>query len=324
MQKPKWFLAVAVLGIAALTLVAPLGLTRILTPQPVMAARPAVIAIASCNPTFIANVAGGSYVVTANLVPAPGQPCILVTAPGVTLNLNGHTLTGNPAAAGPGIGIDILAAAAGAHVSGPGTITAFSTGIVDNANSALLESLTIRANLGDGVLMSGVDGSVLDSSAMTANGANGVHLLNTKDCIVKYNTQISGNGTAGPGYGVWIEDTVAGASLDNIVAANVFGIVAAPQPELAGIWVGASANAPLACGVVAPASTGNIIVANKNINLNAVVGIGLECPSATNNTVTDNHAAGNGAFDLFDGNPACDANSWVADVFGTKNQACVN
>ena len=50
MQKPKWFLAVAVLGIAALTLIAPAMLTRIMTPQLVMAAPPPVNAIASCNP----------------------------------------------------------------------------------------------------------------------------------------------------------------------------------------------------------------------------------------------------------------------------------
>jgi Right handed beta helix region len=319
MQKPKWFLAVALLTTATLILAIPLAPTRVLAPQVAMAAVPPVIAIATCNPTFVANVAGGSYAVTANLVPAPGQNCINVTAPGVTINLAGHTLTGT----GAGIGIDIFPAAAGTHIIGPGTITNFATGILDSANSALLENLTVKANVGNGVVMTGVDGSVLDTSAITGNGANGVYLLNTRDCIVKYNVQISGNGAAGPGYGVWIQNNAGTVvSLDNIVAANNFGN---GGPQLAGVWVGLSPNAVLNCAVAGAPSSGNIIVANQNINANVVVGIGLQCNTATNNVVTDNHnVVGNPAFDLFDGNAACDGNSWVADVFGTKNQACVN
>jgi Right handed beta helix region len=319
MQKLKWLLVVVIVTIAAFTLVHSTGLNRVLMPATVKAAAPPVIAIASCNPTFVAGVAGGSYVVTANLAPAAGQICIIVNAPGVTINLNGHTLTGTGAA----IGIEILPGMAGAHIIGPGAITAFTTGIVDAANSALLENLTIKSNLGNGIVMTGVDGSVLDTSAVVGNGANGVYLLNTRDCIVKYNVQIANNGTAGPGYSVWIQNNAATTlSFDNIVAANVFG---PGGPQLAGIWVGLNNNAPLVCGAAAAPSTGNILVDNQNINANVVVGIGLQCPTATNNTVTDNHnVAGNGAFDLFDGNAACDANSWVADIFGTKNQACVN
>lgn len=319
MQKLKWFLVVVIVTTIALTLVHSAGLNRMLTPATVKAAAPPVIAIASCNPTFIAGVAGGSYVVTANLVPAAGQICIIVNAPGVTINLNGHVLTGTGAA----IGIEILPGMAGAHIIGPSTITAFTTGVLDAANSALLENLTVKGNLGNGIVMTGVDGSVLDSSAIVGNGANGVYLLNTRDSVVKYNLQIAGNGTAGPGYGVWIQNNAATTlSFDNIVAANVFGN---GGPQLAGIWVGISNNAPLGCTVTAAPSTGNILVDNQNINANVVVGIGLQCATATNNTVTDNHnVVGNIAFDLFDGNAACDANSWVADIFGTKNQACVN
>jgi hypothetical protein len=315
MQKPKWFLAVAVLTIA-LILVAPLGLNRVQTS--VLAAAPPTISIASCNPTFTAGTAGGSYIVTANLTPASGANCIVVTAPGVTINLNHFTLTGTGAA----IGVDILPGATGAHVVG-GTITAFSTGILDSASSALLEGLTIRANVGNGVTMKTANGSVLDSSSITGNGANGVYLLNTRDGAVEYNAQISGNGTSGTGYGVWIQNNASGTlSYDNIVAGNTFGN---GGPQLASVWVGVSPNAPLTCGTAGAPSSGNIIVDNQNINANAVVGIGLQCTSATNNTVTDNRTVtGNTTFDLFDGNTACDGNSWVADTFGTSNQSCIH
>jgi hypothetical protein len=308
MQSPKSFLAAAVSAVAFLFV------TAVLSPISAMA-----INIATCNPTFVANVPGGNYVVVANLVPLANQNCIVVTAPGVTINLNGHTLTG--AGGAPGVGILIQPTAAGAHILGGLAISAFSFGIVDLANSALLEGLTVNANVNDGVLMQAVDGSVLDSSSLTGNGGSGAHLLNTKDCIVKYNTAIFGNKV----YGVWIQGAVAGGSLDNIVAANSFVPAGVVNPQLAGVWVGANPGAPLGCGGAAPASTGNIIVANTNVNNNTVVGIGLQCVSATNNTVTDNHALGNVVWDVFDGNPVCDANSWVADVFGLgkNNQACV-
>jgi len=311
MQKSKWFSAVAVLAIVALTLIHPA-----LTPQPVMAAPPPTTSITTCNPTFNANTAGGSYVVTANLTPAAGMNCIVVSAPGVSLNLNHFTLTGT----GSAIGIDVLSAGTGAHVVG-GTITGFTTGLLDNASSALLEGLTIRANTGNGLIMKAANGSVLESSTITGNGANGVYMPNTRAGVVQDNFQISGNGTKGPGYGVWIQNNASATlSNNNVIAANNFGN---GGTQLAAVWVGASQNAPLTCATGGAPSTGNVIVGNQNMNANAVVGIGLECPTATKNTVTDNHAASNVTFDLFDGNATCDANSWVADVFTTSNQACV-
>ncbi len=317
MQKPEWFLAVAVLTVVALVLLAPIGLNRL--PNSVLAAAPPAISIASCNPTFTAGTAGGSYTVTANLTPAAGANCIVVSAPGVTINLNHFTLTGTGAA----VGINIGSAAVGAHIAG-GTITGFATGIIDSASSALMEGLTIRANTGNGVTMKTANGSVLASSSITGNGVNGVYLLNTRYGTVEYNTQISGNGTSGAGYGVWIQNNNATATLsyDNIVAGNNFG---SGGQQLASVWVGISANAPLTCGTTGAPSTGNVIVDNQNINGNAVVGIGLQCTTATNNSITDNRAVtGNASFDLFDGNTTCDGNTWLADTFGTSNQSCIH
>ncbi len=316
MQKPKWFLPIAMLASGALILIVPAETNRVQTS--VMAASPPTIPIASCNPTFTAGTAGSSYSVTANLTPAAGANCIVVTAPSVTINLNHFALTGT----GSAIGVEITSGATGAHVVG-GTITAFNTGILDSAGSALLEGLTIRANAENGVIMKAVNGSVLGSSSITGNGANGVYLANTRDGIVEYNIQISGNGTSGTGYGVWIQNNASGTlSYDNIVAGNTFG---SGGPQLASIWIGVSANAPLTCGTAGAPSTGNIIVDNQNINGNAVVGIGLQCSTASKNTVTDNsNVTGNTSFDLFDGNATCDGNSWVADTFGTSNQSCIH
>lgn len=46
-------------------------------------------------------------------------------------------------------------------------------------------------------------------------------------------------------------------------------------------------------------------------------------PGAENNTLQANQGSGNARIDGFDANPNCDNNHWVANRFGTVNQACV-
>jgi parallel beta-helix repeat protein len=46
-------------------------------------------------------------------------------------------------------------------------------------------------------------------------------------------------------------------------------------------------------------------------------------PGAENNTLSDNRGARNAEHDGHDANPACDANRWERNIFGTINQACV-
>lgn len=44
---------------------------------------------------------------------------------------------------------------------------------------------------------------------------------------------------------------------------------------------------------------------------------------ANNNTLASNTGHNNGERDGFDGNPGCDNNHWIANIFGTVNRACV-
>lgn len=64
----------------------------------------------------------------------------------------------------------------------------------------------------------------------------------------------------------------------------------------------------------------NLIVANEARD-NEGDGIRLAA-GAESNVVLGNQAGGNGGFDLFDENPGCDANLWVANQFDDVNQAC--
>ena len=52
--------------------------------------------------------------------------------------------------------------------------------------------------------------------------------------------------------------------------------------------------------------------------MNAVVSL-----DATANTIQKNVALGNGSIDLFDVNPACDANQWTGNVFRVGSDPCI-
>lgn len=80
---------------------------------------------------------------------------------------------------------------------------------------------------------------------------------------------------------------------------------------------------------------GNTVTGNADNGIVIRGPIGANVPGATRNTVRGNTATGNSAlpaipspvfgptFDLTDGNPACDANKWLGNTYGTASQACV-
>ena len=105
--------------------------------------------------------------------------------------------------------------------------------------------------------------------------------------------------------------------------------VVRPQGQLPGIVLTEAGPSTTVLGnAVAGATVGiavdsdrNLIVAN-DVRDNQEDGIRL-ATGAESNVVLGNQARSNGGFDLFDGNPDCDANLWVANQFDDVNQACV-
>jgi parallel beta-helix repeat protein len=286
------------------------------------------ISITSCNPTFVASVAGATYTVTTNLAPAAGANCIEVTARNVTIDLNGHSLTGDYSGLGTGVYVFSDGANVTSSVAG-GTIKGFGTGVnVDNGHHGhpALHSVTITHinsidNIGAGIHLYFVDSSpiapvayrcLIQTNEITANGRFGVYLENTNGCAVLSNT-ISGNGNGPPvGIGVWLQ-----SSSRNKVGQN---IADGASIQFIGIWAGhdnyyTNEN----CYTHDPSVHNSIFSNTANYNLD--VGIGLERCSALGNTVTLNTATGSGTYDLFDGNPVCDGNSWMGDTFVTANQS---
>jgi hypothetical protein len=272
--------------------------------------------ISSCG--FVANVPFMTYNVTANLFGAGKGSCITVTASNITINLNKFVLDGK---AGTTIGINISAAATGTQILGFGKIKGFGTGILDLGSSAVLKLLTVVHNK-TGVLMNGVTDSSLAGSWILKNSMNGVVLRNTSKCMVGHNAAIAGNGNGTHGYGVWIKNSGSSPlSFSNKVSTNLIQNASYPGTQVAGIWVGSSKTAPLTgCSVGTP-STGNLIE-NNRVDSNAIVGIGLECGTASSNAVQNNGASLNIFYDGADGTVSCTGDTWTGNAFTTKFRPC--
>ncbi|MGH7813868.1 MAG: hypothetical protein ACREQI_07685 [Candidatus Binataceae bacterium] len=296
--------------------------------------------IKSCaTKTFKAKTPGATYKLTAGQTVAAATDCIHVTAPGVTIDLAGFTITGHN---GKANGIVIMPKAVGASIvssTSGGTITGFDTGILDQASSARIEGLSITNNTTAGVVVSGppsvsgtppiIDGSVIAGNLITGNGQYGVELASTTHCMVDRNSQIGGSYGIVSGntdIGVWIANA-SGAQLtaDNVVSWNELIEIGGSRIE-----AGASAN-PASCSGSASAATLGNIIANNSLPLdadNSQYGIALQCNSAEDTAVLANDVPfGAGAIDdLFDGNtsPPCGSNFWGANTFGTSNQSCIH
>jgi archaellum component FlaG (FlaF/FlaG flagellin family) len=184
----------------------------------------------------------------------------------------------------------------------------------------VLKLLTVVHNK-TGVLMDGVTDSSLGGSWILKNGVNGVVLRNTSKCMVGHNAAIAGNGNGTQGYGVWIKNSGSALlSFNNTVSTNFIDSGGFPGTQVAGVWVGSSNTAPVSSCSTGTPSTGNTIT-NNQANANGIVGIGLECGTASGNVVSINGATGN-IYDGADGTVSCTGDTWSGNAFSTKYQPC--
>ena len=277
------------------------------------------ISITSCTPTFNADVPGALYTVANDLTATSGN-CIDVTATGVTILLNGATLTG----ASQGSGIYIVHNAIGVRIVGPGTISGFNLGVDDYGRVALIYDLTLTGNKIGGVRLTAVHGGTVEACPLiSGNGSYGVLLKDTLGSMVLDNPQISANGNGTTGYGIWIQnDAPKTVSEWNVVARNGLSNEGQAPLQVVGIWVGYNGTVD-DCPTVSAPSSQNLILDNVAVDYSQQIGIGLQCGGASVNTVVGNVADLNGLNDGYDGSTACGSNNWNGDTFGTVNQPCV-
>ncbi len=249
----------------------------------------------------------GAYRLEANVRAV--QNCLIITATGVTVDLNGHTLSGPGSGAGTGIWIEPGAASVAIESSRPGaTIGGFGTGIWDDGGPHARiagPGIVVDDNVGIGVFLDGAAGSLVSGLQLTGNGRFGIYLQDAAMAAVTGDT-VSASGI----YGIWLQSS----SVDRIERNRVGG------SGVAGIFLGCS-NGGRVADTSCAASGGNTVARNR-VTSGGDYGIAVAVGDL-GNTLRGNVAAGDRADDLLDANPGCRAaggsNAWVADV-GTSNQ----
>ncbi len=277
------------------------------------------IQITSCP--YTANVAGAIYTI-AQKMDGHGT-CIDVTAPNITLKMNGQGVSG-------GIGVSIETSAKNAHILGPGVVWG---GIVDQGDSAVIKGLTLQGDIGYGLLIWGATGTLVENNEIY--GAMGVDLRASQKCKIDHNkVRATSGGEYDPAYDVWIESAAEkGQSRGNIISNNNLAGKNGLDGASMGILVGDSVEASGNC----PAGTFPIedtVITNNNASNHSGwgvpgIGISLGCENDTAHSIVKNNVArGNGAlyapaFDLYDGNTNCGTNVWSGNHFKTSNQSCI-
>ena len=252
-------------------------------------------------PVLIAQ--SGEYDLAGDVGPCLVGDGIDILASGVTLHLNGHTITGAPTcSSSDGIHVGVPAPApplAQVHILGPGTIANFArAGIfAENSAGSFAKFVTVTTEctsffIGLEILASQwkLQGNVVQLP--TPGGVTAGILLNGPDNDVVHN--IVNNG------GLGIQ---AGVSSDNTLIVN--NTVSGTQ--FAGISTHSNVN--------------NEIHANTTDN--NLYGIFI-FDSSSGNNITGNTSTGNSAEDLQDQNPNCDSNKWEGNHFDTANQSCIH
>jgi hypothetical protein len=303
-------------------LVSSLAVAVALVTGPAAAGSPALKGFVPPKPVSACGTlagAGSFYFLTANLGPVSAT-CLVVTAPHVTLNLEGHTITGvwKPSTSGLPIafpyeiGILIEPKAVGSKVEStvPGAVVDnFTDGIVDQANRAVIAGpgLVVDDNAGYGVSLHDVTGSVVRKLVVNDSNGAGIGLELSASAILRGN--MIGSSQI---YGIWDQASTGATITNNDVDAS----------GTAGIYLGCGLTADLqdlSCG----ASSGTEIEHNDLLD-NGEFGVAI-ADENFDNSVQGNTVAGDKTYDLEDENTRCDGgvsppgNSWSGNT-GTANQ----
>jgi parallel beta-helix repeat protein len=240
--------------------------------------------------------------------PAAGD-CIVITAPNVSLNLNGFDLLGATNA----VGIHVMKTAAKAVIEGNGaTIQTFGVGIQIDAAGALADNFTVNKNSDAGVVINHTQQAELSNFTSTDNLNDGVRIVSGGFNGLQMPT-ISGNGR----YGVWVEGS----------SNNSVGNFDISKNALAGIYVGCSQAGPRASCLrgVGPSNYNHLF--SGTIKDSGVQQYGVAIDLGDNfNRVVNVYAWLDSQVNLLDENPDCASNYWFAEpIIGIVTpQTCIN
>lgn len=277
----------------------------------VIPAQAAFVNITTCNPTVAAPMGSlidlpGDYAVAATLSQSsPSTDCILITASGVSLTLNGYTIAGS----GGGIGIHVNNPGGTpvnqVGIQGPGQVVGFGIGIsFENASYSQVDLVTSDTNTTNGIRGLDVSYLTIGSNVVSLNGGSGVLLTDSVAGVVE-NNDADGNGFgAGGGVaGIDIESGSANTVNNNISDAN------GPQGGGTGLGILINGNGSRV--------SGNSVHGNWNIGIRVFAGAG-------GNEIFNNTSTGNYNIGLYDDNANCGSDTWSNNITFLASPACVH
>ena len=306
-------------------------LTLLMTVVAVLMMRPESIWAANCSPTPTCGCTMvADLTLKANLGPCSGSDGIDIFVNNLTLSLGGHSITGVGDSTRAGVGI----VGTGVTVKGPGTITAFGSGVFISAGGCALDTvqdLTLTSNE-FGVALQSTTNNEIRHNTITA-GFVGILFDNAASNKIKGNT-ISGQSNVGilinsAGGSVVTQNSVtgSGAGLGTDDSGGQLTVTFNNFSHNTGSGIGHigggstitgnTANFNGFDGFTVGASNSNLMQDNIT-NSNAHQGISLT--SGSGNQIRDNQALRNGADDLsWDGTGT--NNCWALNDFKTENMA---
>lgn len=250
-----------------------------------LAAMVTALLAVTAAPAYASHVGCGSLITTDTTLDSDLGPCVgdalIVAADGVTLDLGGYTVSGT----GTGAGVRV-AQHTGVEVRN-GTIEGFHTGLVlDEADGNYIWSLTLRANLRQGITVAGSDANVIEKNSILENDGDAIRLGLSDGNVVRKNVAV------GNVFGIGVADGSDGNLVEknSVSATAVFGIAVFSNSTNNRLEKNTILGTLLGDGIfVASDSSGTRITKNVASG-NADDGIDVEnqATTVTENTANDN------------------------------------
>ncbi|HWF34515.1 MAG TPA: hypothetical protein VG295_04070 [Solirubrobacteraceae bacterium] len=269
----------------------------------------------SCGAHVTTNVT-----LTSNIGPCPPTTDgIVIAADGITVNLNGHTITGTDTTnttKKEQVGVRFLNVY-NSTVEGPGEVTHFDAGVyIDGGGNDTVTGVTADANIAHVLLTGGVNPS--DPEATPCNLGDGITTFNTSGNTISGSSATNNGPYSGISLvGASSTNTVSGNDSYNNDVSNIMpdGKTSGPCGPFGASKVGAGRpHQDIGIRIEGPGATHNVLDGNSSTG-NQLEGISIHanvCPKSgpqvpqgtppnTNNTVEHNTVSGNGFADNTDG-----------------------
>ena len=266
--------------------------------------------------------------------------CIDISASGAVLILTGD-ITG-PGGGVTADGIHVMSGASNVFISGKATagfslvhakVTGFATGILVDGSHATISQLDTNGNVtngvvfnnvtegndfasaansntgGDGILISGGSGTIIDDAPHVDMNKNGFEVSNSSN-----NRILDSGAGSNTVYGIWF-----GQSNGNEINGS------ATNSNATGTYIGCFASGG-PTGKKCPAGMKNSLfnsMTNSGGNSNSNAGVAIDLGDS-GNVVDESGGSSNTGGDAVDKNKKCDHDVWTENGFSTVSQACIH